>query len=98
LDNEGFIHCSTKTQVSQVANAFYRDVPNLILLCIDEDTLASPLKWEAPVHPNADAENVPTDSELFPHVYGPINVDAVVQTVALERTANGDYTLSDETP
>ena len=96
LANEGFIHCSSRQQIIPVANAFYRDVDDLILLCIEEDKLTSPLKWEAPAHPNP---NTPIeDQDLFPHIYGTINPDAVIQVVPLLRKANGDYALSPNTP
>jgi uncharacterized protein (DUF952 family) len=69
LETEGFIHCSLPTQVTHVAQWFYRDVPDLLLLCIDPDVLTSELRWE----PSADSF-----AGEFPHVYGPITVDAVV--------------------
>src|SRR5687767_9633095 len=73
LESEGFIHCSTDAQVVQVANAFYRNVPHLVLLCIEPEKLTAELKWEAPAHPSSH-EDVPSDSQLFPHVYGTINL------------------------
>lgn len=98
LESEGFIHCSTREQVPQVANAFYLDIPELVLLCIDEAILTSEIKWEPPAHPNDDTTSRPTDEALFPHVYGLINVDAVVTMVPLHYDAEGHYKLSDETP
>jgi uncharacterized protein (DUF952 family) len=72
LEAEGFIHCSLPTQVVTVANWFYRDVPDLVLLCIDPNRLTSPLRWE----PSAD--HFAGD---FPHVYGPIALEAVVDAL-----------------
>jgi uncharacterized protein (DUF952 family) len=80
LDDEGFIHCSLPTQVTHVADWFYRDVPDLVLLCIDPGLLTSPLRWE----PSADAF-----AGDFPHVYGPIDVAAVVEAVPWARGEDG---------
>jgi len=88
LQSEGFIHCSTSAQVVEVANAFYRDVPNLVILCIEPDMLTSELKWEAPAHPSAHAD-APSDAQLFPHVYGAINLDVVVAVVNFPQGADG---------
>ena len=46
LDTEGFIHCPLPTQVTHVADWFYRDVPDLVLLCVDPAELTSELRWE----------------------------------------------------
>jgi uncharacterized protein (DUF952 family) len=80
LESEGFIHCSLPTQVVNVANWFYREIPDLVLLCIDPNRLTSPLRWE----PSADAF-----VGDFPHVYGPIAVDAVVDVVPWSRGEDG---------
>lgn len=71
LDTEGFIHCSTAEQVHRPANALARGRTDLVLLEIDEERLAVPVRWE-PGQPYDPAEL------LFPHVYGPIPVAAVV--------------------
>ncbi|MFJ4203755.1 DUF952 domain-containing protein [Streptomyces sviceus] len=68
LQEEGFIHCSTREQLPGTAARFFAGVPDLVLLVIDPARLDVPLKYEAP-EPGA---------EEFPHVYGPIPVDAVV--------------------
>ncbi|MET9729985.1 DUF952 domain-containing protein [Streptomyces sp. NPDC006458] len=71
LEEEGFIHCSTHEQLPKVA-AFlygsYEGPDELVVLVIDPARLGAPLKYEAP-EPGGDE---------FPHVYGPIPVDAVV--------------------
>lgn len=84
LAEEGFIHASTAGQLAAVANAFYADVDDLIVLVIDEDRL----------RPEVVYEPVPGMPEPFPHIYGPLNVDAVVGTPALTRDADGRFVFS----
>lgn len=67
LDDVGFIHCSYAHQVDGVARAFYRDVPDLVLLTIDTDEVEHDIRVESA-----------GDEERFPHIYGPLPVDAVV--------------------
>ena len=69
LAQEGFIHGSTAAQVSQVADAYYRDAPDLVLLVIDTERVGSPLRYE----------QVPGQPDPYPHIYGPLNLDAVVE-------------------
>ncbi len=88
LDAEGFIHCSTRTQVVETANLFYRGQNDLVLLCIDPSKLTAPLRYEAP----ADAAQRP-DAGRFPHVYGPLNLDAVTSVVPLPPSADGSFVL-----
>ena len=80
LAAEGFIHCSTPAQVVHVGDWFYRDVPDLVLLCIDPAKLTSELLWEA----SSDAF-----AGEFPHVYGPIPVAAVRAVVPWARGSDG---------
>ncbi len=65
LEKEGFIHCSRPEQVLAVANRFYRGVPDLVLLWIDPAQVIAEIRWEA------------ADGEVYPHVYGVLNTDAV---------------------
>jgi uncharacterized protein (DUF952 family) len=69
LADEGFIHMSTSDQVAGVVDRFYRGVPDLVLLHIDETLLLAPLLYE----------QVPDAAEPFPHLYGPLNTSAVVR-------------------
>ncbi len=85
LESEGFLQCSTDEQLLPVANAFYRDVEFPVVLWIDTDNLVSPLRWEPP----APADTLSKD--LFPHVYGPLNLDAVVFVTLLKRDAEGRF-------
>ena len=68
LAEEGYIHCSTAEQWPGVVERYYAGASELVLLHVDEDLLTSPLVYESP----------PGASEPFPHIYGPINLDAVV--------------------
>lgn len=94
LDGEGFIHCSTLEQVIPVANAFYKNESTIILLCIDESKLKSELKWEPPVHLQGHDAPTNSDEQLFPHVYGIINLDAVEKYVGIPEDDSG-YHLPD---
>ena len=80
LDDEGFIHCSHPQQIETVANRFFGDVPELVLLHIEPELLDAEIREE----PATDA-----DSELYPHVYGPIPTSAVVATTWWDRGDDG---------
>jgi uncharacterized protein (DUF952 family) len=79
LDEEGFIHCSTFAQLEATANRIFRGSGDLLLLEVDTDQLTAPLKWER-------ATDV---GEEFPHIYGPLNVDAVIGTIPLPEGPDG---------
>lgn len=85
LDSQGFIHCSTSQQIVKVANALYYAQRELVLLCIVTNRVQSEIKYES-------AGN----EELYPHIYGPLNVDAVVKVVDFEPTKNGEFVLPRE--
>jgi uncharacterized protein (DUF952 family) len=87
----GFIHCSTPDQIVLVANAFFAGRSGLVLLVIDPDRLKSPIRWEPP-HSTGRLPEF-TLNAVFPHVYGPINTDAVVRTVDLVPNETGTFVL-----
>ena len=91
LLTEEFIHCSTLAQVIPVADSFYKGQDGLVLLMIEPTLLSSTLKWEAPAE-ETPPPGVP-EGELFPHVYGPINLDAVVNVVDLISNPDGTFKL-----
>jgi uncharacterized protein (DUF952 family) len=93
LGSEGFIHCSTAKQVAHVANAFYREVKDLVLLKLDENRINSQVKWEAPAGPPADGIS---ESDLFPHIYGVINLDSIASVLDFEPdSATGFFSFTD---
>ncbi|MFH9861339.1 DUF952 domain-containing protein [Streptomyces sp. NPDC017202] len=72
LEQEGFVHCSTRAQLPAAAAFLYgsREGPDdLVVLVVDPARLDVPVTYEAPE----------AGAEKFPHVYGPIPVDAVVE-------------------
>ncbi|MYD11549.1 MAG: DUF952 domain-containing protein [Chloroflexi bacterium] len=97
LAAEGFIHCSTRAQILSVANDFYRGQADLLLLSIDECRLKSELRWETPAHPQPESAALTLSEASFPHLYGPLNPDAVVEILALVETDDG-YTFPDDLP
>ena len=72
LAEEGFIHCSTAEQVAPVLQRYYVGQQNLRLLHIQPEKLTAEWKYEAS-----------TNDELYPHVYGPINREAIVHVEVL---------------
>jgi len=75
LEQEGFIHCSRSEQWPAVRERWYADVTEpLVLLAVDPEKLTSPV-----VEESADP-----GGETFPHVHGPIDVDAVVRATPLD--------------
>lgn len=81
LDSEGFIHCSKATQINKVANRFFRNQTELVLLFIDTDKVKSEIRYEM------------ADGELFPHIYGVLNVDAVYEVIDFEAGEDGLFEL-----
>lgn len=79
LSEEGFIHCSTFAQVESTADRIFRGSGDLLALQVEIPRLSAPLKWER-------ATDVGDD---FPHIYGPLNVDAVAGTRPLVETEDG---------
>ncbi len=67
LATEGFIHLSTKEQVAGVLQRYYQNQTDLLLLEVDESKLTAELKYEI----------APSVNELFPHLFGRLNLNAV---------------------
>lgn len=82
LETEGFIHCSTVTQVTWVADKFFRGQSGLVLLQIDPERLWAELRFD-PVE----------GLGLFPHLYGALNLDAVIDTFDFPPQPNGRFQL-----
>lgn len=82
LASEGFIHCSTGTQVAQTANRYFHGQSGLLLVKIDPCLAAAEVRYE------------PSQGDLFPHLYGPLNLDAVVKVIRFDPDADGLFHFS----
>ena len=68
LATEGFIHCSTAEQWPRVVGEHFADRDDLVLLEIDPERAGAEVRWE----------NLEGGEELFPHLYGPLDIAAVI--------------------
>lgn len=73
LKDEGFIHCSQDHQLGPVLERYFEGQKDLVKLVIDTDKLTSKYVFDWS----------PSTADTFPHIYGPINLDAVIETIAL---------------
>ena len=80
LESEGFMHCSEADQVAEVANVRFRGREDLVLLWIDPERVRAEIKYE-------DASD---GSGTFPHIYGPLDIDAVAR-VTEYRERDGSF-------
>lgn len=83
LDSEGFIHCSTRDQLVEVANRLYRDRRDLVLLCIDDGRVDAEIRYE----------NLEGGRQPYPHVYGEIDLDAICDALLYEPGPDGTFGL-----
>lgn len=83
LRRDGFIHCSTHQQVIGVANSTFHGEHGLVLLCIDADLVDADIKYE----------DCYETGQIFPHIYGPLNTDAVMQVLPLQPDTDGKFAM-----
>lgn len=85
LESEGFIHCSKSTQILKVAKRFFDNQKELVILFIDSEKVQAEIRYE------------PAEiGELFPHIYGELNIDAVYQVIDFEAGEDGLFELPQE--
>jgi hypothetical protein len=93
--SEGFVHCASGASLLlQVANHYFSGLTEaLLVLQIEPGRLNVPLKYEPPLAPaTAGREAATWDNQiLFPHIYGPINRQAIVACFALPRDLAGRW-------
>lgn len=87
LKKDGFIHCCELENIVDVANDNLKKIKDpMVLLCIDTDKLTAAIKWEER-----------GDKGIkFPHVYGPINIDSVIDSFDFNKDENGNFAFPDE--
>ena len=79
---EGFIHCTRGDELLVVvANRYYRNDPRkLLVLVLNADAITSEIRYEA-AH----------DGVRYPHIYGPLNRDAIIEVYQMPRAPDGAY-------
>ena len=83
LASEGFIHCSRGEQVVRVADRLFRGQTGLVLLEIDTRQVGAEIRYE----------NCEGGQELFPHIYGALDLGSVVRVVAFEPGEDGSFAM-----
>jgi uncharacterized protein (DUF952 family) len=73
-EQDGFIHCSVEKQVAGVLDRFYKGQTGLVKLKIEKAKVNRPVLFELAVDLD----------ELFPHVYGPLNIDSVIEVIKID--------------
>jgi uncharacterized protein (DUF952 family) len=73
FEKDGFIHCSIERQIEGVLERFYQGQSGLVKLKIEKAKIQRPVLFEL-------AEDL---NELFPHIYGPLNLDSVVSVIPI---------------
>lgn len=81
LESEGFIHASPKDQLTRVANKYYKEVEEPLVVILDSARIVPEVKWE------------PAAGSLYPHVYGPLNMDSVVKTIDISLGTNNEFNI-----
>lgn len=80
FDADGFIHCTLGEQnLLVVANAFYRGDPRPhLVLTLDPAGVGPEIRFE-------------DEGRIYPHIYGPLNTDAVVAVRRVRRADDGSF-------
>lgn len=86
LETEGFIHCSHADMIVTVANGLYMGQPEMVILVIDADKVKEPIIYE----------DCYETGHPFPHIYGPLNLDAVTDVIDFPCDEKGVFTLPDK--
>ncbi|WP_281556457.1 DUF952 domain-containing protein [Thalassomonas sp. RHCl1] len=81
LTEEGFIHASPKHQLTRIANKYYTKTIEPLVMVVDKFRITNEVKWE------------PATGGLYPHIYGPLNMDAVIRTVPIALNASGNFEI-----
>ena len=82
---DGFIHASTGEQVPETARRFYQGRHGLLLLAIETSRVGPEVRF--------DPVTLPGGETRFPHIYGPLNLDAVTGIAPFEPDERGDFSL-----
>jgi len=78
---DGFIHASPADQLTRVANKYYRQFAEIRVVVLRHERIGSEIRWE------------PATQGLYPHIYGPLNMDAAERVIAVHKGIDGNFTI-----
>ena len=81
LSDEGFIHATPRNQLTRLANKYYKDKVQPLILVVDKTLILPEVKWE------------PATGGLYPHIYGPLNMNAVTTIEEISLNEDGIFCL-----
>jgi uncharacterized protein (DUF952 family) len=81
LISEGFIHATPKSQLNRLANKYYKEKFHPLILIVDKALILPEVKWE------------PATGGLYPHIYGPLNMNAVTAIEEISLNKDGKFYL-----
>jgi len=81
FDADGFIHLSSLDQIVDVANRYFRGQRGLVLVCVNPDAVEAPIKYE----------DLADQGQYYPHIYGKLNLDAVIRVIPFSPDPDGSY-------
>jgi uncharacterized protein (DUF952 family) len=84
---DGFIHFSTQSQARETAARHFAGIDRLMLIAVDAGALGNGLRWEPS-----------RGGELFPHLYGPLSLTAVLDAAPLPLRPDGTHTFPADFP
>lgn len=88
LDDVGFVHCSDPGTVHLPAGRLFAGRTDVVVLVVDPSLLEVPVRWEPGVGPGGGED---PRGPWFPHVYGPLGLDAVVAVHDLVPEPDGSF-------
>jgi len=84
---DGFIHLSLPSQVAETARKHFFGQTGLFLIEVDADALGDALRWERS-----------RKDEMFPHLYGELNLGAVTGVLDLRARSDGYHDIPELKP
>ena len=87
LEDIGFIHATFPDQTTDMIKRHFTDRDDVVLLLIDAEKVKSPIKYESALSGRVG---------IFPHIYGPLNIDAVLTTAKPEKDSTGNFNTLEE--
>ncbi|MCA9344837.1 DUF952 domain-containing protein [Candidatus Saccharibacteria bacterium] len=82
LNDVGFIHATSPDQTIAMLNRHFSDRDDIVLLLVDVEKVRSEIRFE---------KSLSSRGGIYPHIYGPLNTDAVYDTIRPTKEHDGDF-------